>query len=295
MCISIDGAIIMENKKKAKRILFFLMIMDLAIATIKIMLGVATKSSSITADGFHSISDTSSNIVGIIGVHYASKPKDKNHPYGHYKFETLASLLISFMLFALSGRIVADTISRIRDPVLPEISQTSIVVSVITIIINSFLSYWEDKTGKTLSSQVLVSDAIHKRSDIFVSIGVLVTLVFLKFGANPIMDTITSLVVAGFIIHAALRIFKDSSFVLVDGTHISEDDIRKVVMQFDEVVDVHKIRSRGNLENLNIDMHIVVDATLDVEKSHILVHDIENAMREKFNDNTQVFAHVEPE
>ena len=75
--------------------------------------------------------------------------------------------------------------------------------------------------------------------------------------------------VAVFIIHAALKIFKDSSFVLVDGTQISEDDIRNIVMEFDEVVDVHKIRSRGSLDNLNIDLHIVVNADLDVEKSHI--------------------------
>lgn len=285
----------MENKKKSQRTLILVMIINFLISVIKICLGLYTKSTSMTADGFHSISDTSSNIVGIIGLHYASKPKDKNHPYGHYKFETLASLFISFMLFALSGQIVVDAISKFINPTITRIPPISIAVLIFTIVVNTVVSVWENKKGKELNSQVLVSDSIHTRSDIFVSLGVLVTLILLKLGANPIIDPIASLVVAVFIIHAALKIFKDSSFVLVDGTQISEDDIRNIVMEFDEVVDVHKIRSRGSLDNLNIDLHIVVNADLDVEKSHILVHDIEDAMKEKFSKNTQMLAHVEPD
>jgi cation diffusion facilitator family transporter len=286
---------VMENKKKSQRTLILVMIINFLISIIKICLGLYTKSTSMTADGFHSISDTSSNIMGIIGLHYASKPKDKKHPYGHYKFETLASLFISFMLFALSGQIVVDAISKFINPTITRIPPISIAVLIFTIVVNTVVSVWENKKGKELNSQVLVSDSIHTRSDIFVSLGVLVTLILLKLGANPIIDPIASLVVAVFIIHAALKIFKDSSFVLVDGTQISEDDIRNIVMEFDEVVDVHKIRSRGSLDNLNIDLHIVVNADLDVEKSHILVHDIEDAMKEKFNKNTQVLAHVEPD
>ena len=145
--------------------------------------------------------------------------------YGHYKFETLASLFISFMLFARRADSGGCNIKFIN-PKTTRIPPISIAVLIFTIVVNTVVSVWENKKGKELNSQVLVSDSIHTRSDIFVSLGVLVTLVSLKLGVNPIIDPIASLVVAVFIIKAAFKIFKDSSFVLVDGTKISEEDIQ---------------------------------------------------------------------
>src|SRR5690606_22934806 len=125
------------------------------------------KSASMTADGFHSLSDGSSNIVGLIGIHFASKPEDESHPYGHNKFETLAALFISFMLFLASGKIILGAFERINNPIIPEVTIESLLVLIFTLIVNIVVSLVEYRKGKELNSQILISDSMHTRSDIY--------------------------------------------------------------------------------------------------------------------------------
>lgn len=283
-----------NNYKKVQEILFVILLANLIVAALKIFIGSIIKSASMTADGFHSLSDGSSNIVGLIGIHFASKPEDESHPYGHNKFETLAALFISFMLFLASGKIILGAFERFKEPIIPEITIESLLVLVFTLMVNIVVSVMEYKKGKELNSQILISDSMHTRSDIYISLGVLITLIGIRLGLPPIIDPMVSLVVAGFIIHAGYEIFRENSDVLVDGAVVDTQVIKDIVMAFDEVKDVHKIRSRGSINNLHIDLHIEVDPKLDVERSHELVHDIEDAIRENFNKNSHVIAHVEP-
>lgn len=168
------------------------------------------------------------------------------------------------------------------------------MVLIFTLIVNTIVSVTEYRKGKELNSQILISDSMHTRSDIYISLGVLATLVGIKLGFPPIIDPIVSSVVAVFIIDAGYKIFKENSDVLLDGEAIDSEEIRDVVMSFEDVKDTHKIRSRNNIKDINIDFHIVVDSKLDVEESHDLVHEIEDAIKAKFNKNLQVIAHVEP-
>ncbi len=283
-----------NNFKKVQQVLFIILIANLLVASLKIVIGLIIKSASMAADGFHSLSDGSSNIVGLIGIQFASKPKDKDHPYGHNKFETLSGLFISAMLFAVGGKVIISAISRFRNPVIPYISIESLIVLIFTLVINIFVSVYEFRVGKKLNSQILISDSMHTKSDIYVSIGVLITLISVKFGCPPIIDPIASLVVAGFIMHAAYEIFKENSEVLVDRSAVDEGIIRSIVMSFEEVKGTHKIRSRGSANDLHIDLHILVDSDLNIEKSHKLVHDIEDAIKAKVNESTQVIVHLEP-
>jgi len=283
-----------NNYRKAQGILLIILLANLLVAGLKIFIGTIIKSASMTADGFHSLSDGSSNIVGLIGIHFASKPEDESHPYGHNKFETLAGLFISFMLFLASGKIILGAFERFKEPIIPEITIESLLVLVFTLMVNIVVSVMEYKKGKELNSQILISDSMHTRSDIYISLGVLITLIGIRLGLPPIIDPMVSLVVAGFIIHAGYEIFRENSDVLVDGAVVDTQVIKDIVMAFDEVKDVHKIRSRGSINNLHIDLHIEVDPKLDVERSHELVHDIEDAIRENFNKNSHVIAHVEP-
>lgn len=283
-----------SNYKRVQKILFIILLANLMVAALKIIVGSIIKSASMTADGFHSLSDGSSNVVGLIGVYFASKPEDEDHPYGHNKYETLAGLLISIMLFLVAGKIILGAIERFKEPVIPEITLESLMVLIFTLVVNIVVSIIEYRKGKELNSQILISDSMHTRSDIFISLGVLATLIGVRLGISPIIDPITSLIVAGFIIHAGYEIYKVNSFVLLDGVAIDSEEIKKIVMSFEEIKDAHKIRSRGTTNNLNIDLHIEVNPKLDVEETHKLVHDIEDAIRARFNKNLQVIAHVEP-
>ena len=283
-----------NNYKQVKKILWIILFANLGVAFLKVIIGTAIKSASMAADGFHSIADGSSNIVGLIGISIASKPKDKEHPYGHRKFEVMASLFIGAMLVFVAGKIVFDAIERFSSPVTPNITTTSLVVLIITLCINVFVCTYENKIGKKLNSYILISDSMHTKSDIFVSIGVLATLVGVKFGLPAIIDPLTSLVVAGFILHAAYEIFKESTGVLVDEAVVEEELIREIVEEIEDVEGVHKIRSRGSENEIYVDMHVLVNPHINVEKSHVLTHKIEDQIKEKLEKNVQVIVHIEP-
>lgn len=279
---------------RVRRLLWVILIINLAVAGVKIIMGTIIGSSSTTADGFHSLTDGSSNIVGLIGIRLASRPVDDDHPYGHTKFETLAGLLISSILFVLSGRIIVDAVQRFSNPVTPNITLESLILLLTTLVVNILVSTIEYKKGKELDSQILVSDSLHTRSDIFISLGVLFTLAGIRLGLPSTFDPVVSLVVAGFILHAAYEIFKLNRDVLVDRAVVDSDKIRLLTMGFKEVLDTHQIRSRGDKNNLFIDMHIMTKPDLSIEQSHQLIHDIENRIREEINQNAQVTAHLEP-
>lgn len=282
------------NYKKVKQVLLIILFANLGVALLKIIIGNSIKSASMTADGFHSISDGTSNIVGLIGIALASKPIDKEHPYGHNKFEVISGLFIGGMLLFLGFKIIIDAVTRFKNPVTPTITMVSLMVLIVTLLINVLVCTYEYRIGKKLNSYILVSDSLHTKSDIFVSIGVLMTLVGVKLGLPAIIDPIASLVVAGFILHASYEVFKSTIDVLVDTAIIDEDDIREVLKEFKTIKSVHKIRSRGSESNVHIDMHIMVDPNLTVEDSHVLNHDIEDLIQEKINKSAQVIVHTEP-
>lgn len=283
-----------DNYKKVKQVLWIILFANLGVALLKIIIGSMIKSASMTADGIHSLSDGSSNIVGIIGITLASKPIDKEHPYGHKKFEVISGMFIGAMLLFLGGNIIIESFSRFKNPVIPSISTISLLALILTLCINIFVCTYEYKIGKKLNSYILVSDSMHTKSDIFVSIGVLITLLGVKLGLPPIIDPIASLVVAGFILYASYEIFKSTIQVLVDTAVIDEELIKNIIRNFEEVKDVHNIRSRGSESEAYVDMHVMVDPNITVEKSHELSHDIEKMVRKNINQNIQVIIHIEP-
>ncbi len=193
------------------------------------------------ADGFHSLSDGSSNIVGLIGIWFASKPVDKDYPYGHSKFETLAGLFIGVMLSAVGINIINGGVQRFINPVELSINLESIITLIITLVINIFVSSYEYKKGREYHSQILVSDSLHTRADIFVSVGVLATVIGIRLGAPAIIDPIASLIVAGFIFYAAVEIFRETSGVIVDKAPVDSERVKDVVTELLEVKDVHYI------------------------------------------------------
>ncbi|WP_346936520.1 cation diffusion facilitator family transporter [Clostridium sp.] len=283
-----------DNYKKIRKVLLIIFFANLLVALLKIVIGSLIKSSSITADGFHSLSDGSSNIVGLIGIGLASKPIDKDHPYGHKKFEMLSGLFIAVMLVFMGGKIIINGIVGFTVPKALSITPESLITILITLFINILVSKYEYSIGKKLNSYILISDSLHTKSDIFVSLGVLTTLIGIKLGLPPIIDSIASLVVAGFILHAAYEIFISTSGILVDKAILDDEFIKNAISDFSEIKDIHNIRSRGSENNIFIDMHVMIDPKYSVEDSHVLLHKIENKIREKTNNNTEVIIHVEP-
>ena len=283
-----------NNYKKIQQVLWIILFANFAVALLKIIVGSIIHSTSMAADGFHSFSDGTSNIVGIVGIALAAKPKDKEHPYGHSKFEVVTGLFIGGMLLFLAGKIILDGVVSLKSPSIPNITIDSIVVLVITLLVNIFVCSYEYKIGKKLDSYILISDSLHTKSDIFVSLGVLATLVCVKLGVPPIIDSLVSLIVACFILHAAYEIFTSTINILVDKAVVDDKDIISILKSLKEVKSYHNIRSRGSETNIFIDMHIMVDPHMTVEDAHKLSHSIETKIQNTIHKNAQVICHIEP-
>lgn len=284
----------MHNFQKVKRLLWIILVANLGVAAVKIIVGSLINSISMTADGFHSLTDGTSNVIGLIGIHLAAQPEDEDHPYGHKKFETIAGLFIAGMLFFLSFKVITGAISRLVEPVKPTVSPESLIALLVTLIINIFVARYERREGEKYHSNILISDSMHTRSDIFISTGVLLTLISIKLGLPVIIDPIVSLVVSVFILHAAYNIFQDTTGILTDKAVIDEAKVKEIVLRFPQVKDVHKIRSRGRLDDIHIDLHIMTKPEMSVEEAHQLAHNLEAAAQKELSPSLQMIVHLEP-
>jgi cation diffusion facilitator family transporter len=245
------------------------------------------------ADGFHSLSDGASNIIGLIGIHIASKPKDINHPYGHKKYETFFSLGIAGLLLLISLNLIGKGIQRFFNPVTPQIDIASFLIMLFTMTVNLAVMKYEHKQGKLLQSDILISDSLHTKADIFISLSVIATLVAIKLG-YPILDPIVTIVIALFIVAAAFEIIKNSSQVLCDTAAADSKKIADIVLGIKGVRTCHKIRTRGRPDDINVDLHVQVNPDMHIDRAHDLSDAIEEAIKREIPQVTDVVVHMEP-
>jgi cation diffusion facilitator family transporter len=283
----------MDKFKQIRRILIVILFFNWLVAFGKLIYGLITKSAAMTADGVHSFADGASNIIGLVGIWAASKPVDEDHPYGHKKYETIATLGIAVMLFLASFDIIKDSFLRLFHPVVPDVNVFSFGLMVVGFLINVVVMKYEYKKGVELSSDILVCDSIHTKSDMFVSSAVIVTLISTKLGF-PIVDTIVAFIIGVFIARAGFEILKKSSDVLCDGEAVEKEKIAKVVRGISEVKSIHKIRTRGRQDDVHVDLHVTVNTNMHVSTAHELSHRIGDALKEKIPGITDVIVHIEP-
>lgn len=276
-----------------RRILIIIFVINIAVALAKGSYGIMTNSLSMTADGLHSLFDSASNIIGIIGISYASRPPDKEHPYGHSKFETFASLGIAVLLFATCFQILEATINRFLSPIVPEITALSFAIMGATLAINIGVSAYEYIIGRRLKSNILVADSMHTRSDVYASIGVIIGFFAVKMG-YPLADPIIALIVTGLIVLTGLEIMKDSSRVLLDRALIEESVIKKIAESVEGVCNCHRVRTHGSPGEIYVDLHIGVDPALSIEDAHNVGIKVENKIKEAVSGVRDVVVHMEP-
>ncbi len=282
-----------NNFSQIRKVLIYVLVLNWAVAFIKIFYGWAIKSASMGADGFHSLSDGASNIIGLIGIWVASRPVDKGHPYGHKKYETFFAVAISLFLFLFAFQIIENAWERLHRLVAPTVTVLSFVVMIITTIINLLVMHYEKSRGNQLKSDFLVADSLHTQSDIYVSLSVIVALISVKIGF-PLVDVIAAFIIGILIAYAAYDILKNSSQVLCDTAVISPSDLKKMVMEIEGVKTCHRIRTRGRQDDIHVDLHVLVDAQMSADKTHDLSHKIEEVIKKKVCGVSDVIIHIEP-
>lgn len=280
--------------KKIRNILIGVLLFNWAAAAAKMVYGFMSRCTSMSADGFHSFSDGASNIVGLVGIWVASQPVDKEHPYGHKKYETFASIVIAILLFIISFSLLKDGIMRFFSPyVIPDVTPVSFIVMLCTIAVNTGVYIYERGKGKELKSDILAADSQHTRCDILVSISVIAALLAINAGF-PHIDIIVSMAIALFIAYGAFSILRETSNVLCDGAVIVSDDIKNIVLDIDGVRDCHNIRTRGRRDDIHVDLHILINPEMHVKGAHDLTHRIQKAIKDNISGITDVAIHIEP-
>ncbi|MDD5435639.1 MAG: cation diffusion facilitator family transporter [Nitrospira sp.] len=284
----------MNSYANVRKVLVYTLFLYVVVAVAKLFYGNYTHSLSMTADGYHSLFDGTSNIVGLVGIWLAYHPPDKSHPYGHKKYETLASLVISVFLFLACYGVLKDAYLRFRLHTVPEVKIFSFVVMLVTIGINLYVMMFENKKGKELRSDILIADSLHTKSDIFASISVLVSLAAVYAGI-PIIDPIAAFVIALLIGRTGYEILYEATKVLSDYSRINPSAIRKVALGVNGVNECHDIRTRGSATDVYVDLRLHVPSDLKIEDAHDLAHKVEDRIKEEFTTVTEVVVHVEPE
>ncbi len=283
-----------QHYSRVRHVLLLTLALNWLVALAKIIYGALSHCTSIVADGLHSLSDGLSNIIGLIGVRLASQPKDTDHPYGHKKYETFFSLGIAMLLFILALGLGHSAAERIKNPVMPKIDARSFIIMLLTMAINTWVMYYEHKKGKALKSDILISDAMHTKADIFTSLSVIIALIIIKLGA-PILDPVVTIIIAVFIAHTGLKIAKETSSILCDTAAISDiKKIEEVVLGVKGVKACHKIRTRGRPDDICVDLHVQVSGNMHIDNAHKISYAIEEAIKKGIPEITDVVVHMEP-
>lgn len=276
-----------------RRILLIILVLNLLVATAKFGYGYWSGSVAMRADGVQSFLDGLSNVVGLVSVAIAARPPDEDHHFGHERYETLASLLIAAMMSVSVVQILQDAIGHLRGGESPTVNAGSFGVILATMAVNVGVATWERREGKRLNSEILLADAKHTASDVFVSLSVLVGLIMVRLGWGY-ADGIISIAITGLIAWAAWTIVRDAMAVLTDATDVDARATMRTILQTEGVETAHKLRMRSSGGRILALVDITVDPELTVLEGHEIASRVEEAVKDVVGADTSVTVHVEP-
>jgi cation diffusion facilitator family transporter len=282
-----------ERYSAVVRVLYRVLFLNLAVAIVKIVLGYLTGAVSILSDGFHSLTDSASNVVALVGVSIARRPPDEDHPYGHRKYETFASLGILVFLILVLVQVLGAAYDRLVNGGAPRVFPEGIGIMAVTLIVNLFVVAYEEREARRLKSEVLRADARHTRSDVLTSGAVLGALLGVWFG-YPLLDPFAAVVVAIFIGRAGWTIAQEASRILADEIVIAESDVRSVVGAVPQVLGCHQIRTRGSADHVFMDLHVWLDGRTPLQSAHATSHIVKDLLMRRFPHVADVVIHIEP-
>lgn len=284
---------VLSRESAVSRVLVRVLFLNLAVAGAKLIFGYATGVVSMISDGFHSLTDTASNVMGLAAARAARKPPDQDHPYGHRKFETLAAAGIFVFLLLVVLQVVRAAMNRLMQGGAPEVTAWSFAVMLVTLAINLLVVRYERGEGHRLGSELLLADATHTQSDVLTSCAVIVSLIAVQIG-YPILDPLSALLIAGFIARSGWQIARDTSGILSDRVVLMEEDIQRVVMSVPEVLGCHHIRSRGPADHIFVDLHVWFRGETTLLEAHRLSHVVKDRLLQRYPQIADAVIHIEP-
>jgi cation diffusion facilitator family transporter len=275
---------------------------NIILVLLKFAAGILGRSSAIIADAVHSLSDFVSDILVIAGIRLAEKPADETHKYGHGKFETMTAVFLSFILIftglglfaAGAGRIA----SFIKGRALPEPGWIAVYAAFLSIVVKELLYQYTIKIGRKINSQSVIANAIHHRSDSLSSIGAMLGVGgAVILGENwRVLDPVASIIVSIFIIKISISILKKSMNELLEASlgEEEENEILQIAAAVPGVIDPHDLKTRSIGSYIGLDIHIMVDNSLNIKEAHDISSALEDKLQERFGASSIITVHVDP-
>lgn len=264
---------------------------------LKIGCGLLWQSTALIADGIHSLSDLLSDFLVIVAVRLGSREADGDHPYGHRRFETIATIILGLSLIAIGGGIAWSVMKRMEQPeYLPTPELMSLGIVVVSILINEWLYQYTKNIAKVTRSKLLLANAWHQRSDAISSVVVLFGIGAVLLG-YPLADAIAAIVVALMVAKIGLNQLIASVKELVD-TSLPPPllaEIRATILAFEGVEGIHLLRSRQMGEDVLLDAHVIVDSRITVSEGHNIAEAVRDELIRRFDGVMDVLVHIDPE
>jgi cation diffusion facilitator family transporter len=283
-----------DRNRQIRFILVVVLAINLVVAAAKLGYGLYTSSVAMTADGVHSLLDAFANVVGLVGIAVAARPPDREHHFGHERYETLASMAIGAIMAVGVVEIVRTAVNSWQSGRVPEVTSLSFAIMLATMAVNSAVTMWERKAARRLHSDLLAADSRHTGSDVLVSAAVVASLIGERIGIRG-ADAAISLVVAAAIAWAAWSILRDASLVLTDAaTDVDPAALLAAIVDTPGVVTAHNLRVRSSGGRSWVDVHVTVDPDLTVKQAHEVATGVEQTIRNAIGAQAQAIVHVEP-
>jgi cation diffusion facilitator family transporter len=282
-----------ERNRAIRRVLAGILVANWIVAGAKTAFGMTNGSAAVTADGLHSFIDGGSNVLGLVAMSFAARPADEDHPYGHGKFEALASLgigaLVGITMLELGKMAIEALVANRHATVTAEMA----VVMAVTLIVNGLVTSIERRYGQKLRSPLLLADARHTLSDVFVTGAVLMSLLFVWLGF-PRADGLVALLVLGFVAYVAYGIVRQAVGILSDSARLNPSEVMALTTSVSGVRSCRDVRSRGMEESVYVDLKIEVDPSLPTSRAHAVADEVERKLSAAFPQVVDVVVHVEP-
>lgn len=263
---------------------------NLAVLLAKVAVAGATGSTAVLGDAVHSFADLSNNAVALFALHFAVEPPDREHPYGHRKYETLAVFALAVLLSVIAVELALRSLERGAHEVARPDWGLALMLAVFAV--NIGVAAWQGSCARRLDSDLLRADARHTFSDVLVTASVIAGWQFAARG-HSWLDTATTLAVAGLILYLAFGLFRRAIPILVDQSSADPDAVREAVAGVSGVRSTRRVRSRGRGRDGRVEVVVTVDPGLSTSDSHRIADEVERVLEERF-DAADVTVHVEP-
>ena len=277
-------------------------IVNMILLVLKFVAGILGHSAAMIADAVHSLSDFLTDIVVIVLVRLSSKPADKDHDYGHGKYETIATSIIGMALVVVAIMLSWNGVEKILAVINGERIESPEMIALIAAVASILLKEWvfriTKKVALEVDSKALEANAWHHRSDAFSSIGTAVGIggAVLLGNGWTVLDPIAAVVVSVLILITAFRLLRQASGELLEESlpKETEDKIEEIVYQDKLVSDIHNLHTRRIGSIIAIEMHLRLPGDISLEESHNHATAIEKALRSEFGTGTHIMLHIEP-